>query len=116
MDHVITSGEFTNQEITQVNYCRMHLQVTTVSDLCQANGTFIDEAFLEGNLDDSSSSSTWLHVNQPRPSKPIWALWSCALSQWFDDDGILHKPLGPWLLPAINCDEHGPHTTTAAPI
>jgi hypothetical protein len=99
MDHVISSGKFTNKEITQVNYCRMHLQVTTVSDVCQANGTFIDEAFRDGNLDESSSSSKWLHVNQPRPSQPIWSLWTRALSYWFDYEGIIHKPLGPWILP-----------------
>jgi hypothetical protein len=71
MDSVLSSGLFTNKEICQINYCRMHLQVTTLSDVCQANGVFIDEAFREGNRQPISSQSTWLHFNQPRPANRI---------------------------------------------
>jgi hypothetical protein len=78
----------------------MYLQVTTVLDLCNADGATTDEALNQGKLDAASSTSSWLHFNQGRPSSPAWILWRHVLTYWFDSEGILYEPLGPWLLPA----------------
>ena len=64
MESVLSSGVFTPAEVCQLNYCRLHLQVTTLSDLTQANGLYINESFFEGNTEPLSSTSNWLHFSQ----------------------------------------------------
>jgi hypothetical protein len=102
MDAVLASGQLTPTEVCQINYCRLHLQVTTLSEVCQANGVYIDEAFREGFSDTRSSTSTWLHFNQPRPVNKIWKLWQTVLNWWFDESGIIYRPLGSWLYSGDN--------------
>ncbi len=48
MRHNVRSDKFTIVQIKVLNYCRLYLQVVTVSDLCQANGTHIDAGYLSG--------------------------------------------------------------------
>jgi hypothetical protein len=100
MDAVLESGLFTSTEVCQINYCRLYLQVTTLSDVCQANGVYIDESFRDDPPSPRSSTSTWLQFNQPRPCNKVWELWKTVLSWWFDSAGIIHRPLGSWLYPA----------------
>ena len=48
MDNIITSNQFTEREIRNLNYCRLHLQALTISDLTQANGRYRDTNMLHG--------------------------------------------------------------------
>jgi hypothetical protein len=63
MDSVLNSGLFTTIEINQINYCRLHLQVTTLSDICQANGVYINKSFCNGTTATTSSTSSLLHFS-----------------------------------------------------
>jgi hypothetical protein len=98
MDLVLASNHFTSKEICTINYCRMFLQIVTISDLCLADGVSIDPAFLSGTPAPTSSTSKWIHINQGRPSEPCWRLWRHACSLW-SHNSKLHFPLGNWLLP-----------------
>jgi hypothetical protein len=108
MDLVLASNHFTSKEICTINYCRMFLQVVTISDLCLADGVSIDPAFLSGTPAPTSSTSKWLHINQGRPSEPCWQLWRHACSLW-SHKNQLHFPLGTWLLPGDRLRQSWPY-------
>jgi hypothetical protein len=48
MDRALQSSQFTSRQIRQINYCRLFLQVQTVSDLATALGTHIDISLFSG--------------------------------------------------------------------
>jgi hypothetical protein len=101
--HIIDQANnttFSDADVILINYCRLYLQVTTISDMCNLDGITIDKALHSGELDSASSTSAWLHFTQGHPSTQAWILWRRLLTYWFDSKGMLHKPLGPWLLPA----------------
>jgi hypothetical protein len=100
MDQAINNPTFSDADVILINYCRLYLQVTTISDMCTSDGATIDEALHSGELDSASSTSAWLHFTQGRPSTQAWILWRRLLTYWFDSEGMLHEPLGPWLLSA----------------
>ena len=66
MDYVLASGEFRPDEVKIINYCRLYLNVTTVSELFDATGKTI-----------------------------IPDMLACIRSQWFDPSKITtiqHRP------------------------
>jgi hypothetical protein len=99
MDQIMGSNLFTATQIRRLNYCRLFLQAVTISDLTDATGHTLDPSKLSGTPISSSSTTTWLHVNQDRPSSEIWTLWNKANRIWSHHDGTLHNPLGQWLVP-----------------
>ena len=42
MDYVTKSPKFKDWEVRLINYCRLYLQCTTVSDITSADGIYID--------------------------------------------------------------------------
>jgi hypothetical protein len=99
MDAIIQSGQFSLTEIRQLNYCRLYLQSTTISDITNANGDVMDKYMYQGEINHSSSSiNKWHRVNQERPADKHWLLWQKATKLWSTDDGRLHQPLGKWLI------------------
>jgi hypothetical protein len=100
MDIIINSKQFTDKEIKRLNYCRLHLQAVTLSDLTKANGTHLDPAMLQGQPDRASSVSRWHYVNQDKPEPEAqWQLWRKANKLWSDDNGALLQPLTRWIAP-----------------
>jgi hypothetical protein len=70
MDTILWSEAFTIAQINILNYCRLYLQVVTVSDICQANGTHADASFIFGYPSTLPSSQTnWKTINQSRPAQ-----------------------------------------------
>jgi hypothetical protein len=100
MDLVLKSTQFTLPEICTINYCRMYLQVITMSDLTLVDGVTLDPNFLTGKPGPTSSTSKWIHINQARPSEPCWRLWRRACAGW-SLNSKLYFPLGTWTVP---CD------------
>jgi Reverse transcriptase (RNA-dependent DNA polymerase) len=98
MDMILDSGQFTNAQIRRLNYCRLYLQVVTLSDITDAEGEYVDPAQLQGDKAVYSSQTTWLHVHQAKPSQVEWQLWRKANLIWSYHDGELHTPLGEWLI------------------
>jgi hypothetical protein len=85
MDRVLDSGKFKPREVRLLNYCRLFLGVTTISDVPTANGKDIDRTMFLGTPSLLASQTKWM---QPEQAKPYAASW-----------GHLHQPLGWWLLP-----------------
>jgi hypothetical protein len=99
MDIVLESNTFTAAQLRRINYCRLFLQAVTISDLTDATDTQLDASKLSGLPSTTSSTTTWLHVNQDRPSEAEWKLWRRANRLWSSQDGVLLRPLGVWLHP-----------------
>ena len=94
MDHVHQSQSFTAQEIQAINLVRLYLQVTTVSDISNANGTRIQAAARMGNSQQFSSYANWLYPVQTQPDHNSWQVWRQALLLFSNSDGELLVPLG----------------------
>jgi hypothetical protein len=97
MDQAIINPAFSTKEAKLINYCKLYLQVTTISNICTADGASVDETLQAGSLESTSSTSAWLHFNQGCPLTKSWILGHQVLTIWFDLEGILYEPLGAWL-------------------
>jgi hypothetical protein len=69
MDLILDSDQFTLTKIRRLNYCRLYLQAVTISDLTDATGETLDQMKMRGVPDFWSSTTTWIRVNQDRPSE-----------------------------------------------
>jgi hypothetical protein len=98
MDRVIDSGKFKPGEVRMVNYCRLFLGVTTISNVATADGKDIDRTMFLGNPSLLASQTKWMKAEQDKPYEASWVLWRRALRLWSDWHGRLHQPLGRWLL------------------
>ena len=99
MDVVLQSGQFTNEEVKRLNYCRLYLQAHTISDLAPIDGYNLDETKRQGNPSILSSRTHSGLVNQSKPSEKEWRLWRQANLLWSDPTGRLSQPLGTWTIP-----------------
>ena len=97
MDMILESQKFSPAQIRRLNYCRLYLQAVTISDSTDTTGTQLDAAKLAGTPSVKCSTTTWLHVNQDRPSEDKWKLWKRANKLWSSQTGMLYAPIGAWL-------------------
>ena len=104
------SHNFTKGQTKRVNYCRMYLNVVTVSDIANAAGTHIDPGMYSGNLNSMSSSSKWHPVNQARPDDKSWKQWRRLLHLLCQrrHTKTLREPLGAWLVEPNALRRHWP--------
>ena len=98
MDILADSQKFTPAEMRRLNYCRLYLRATLLSDIATADGTSVDPAFEQGDSTLESSWDTHSKVHQARPDNKTWALWRRANRRWSTRAGKLHQPLGRWLV------------------
>jgi hypothetical protein len=100
MDTVLATNQFTDAEVRRINYCRIYLQLVTISDLTTTEGDRIDPAILSGNRPQRQSAYRLEWPRQERPSSREWTLWRSVVNKlWSDEAGKLHTALGPWLMP-----------------
>ena len=97
MDMIVKANVFTNAEICKLNYCRLYLQVVTLSDISKPNGEELDTSMLDGAPSLMSATTKLVKVNQDRPSEKEWKLWKRANSLWSDLGGRLLYPMTEWL-------------------
>jgi hypothetical protein len=95
MDAVLASGRFSPAEICLFQYCRLYLQVHTLSDIMDATGTPPKAGVRTGTL-FLSSSTRLLPTLQARPNARAWRTWRSALSLWASENDALTNPLGDW--------------------
>ena len=93
MDHVM-KAKISSAKINMVNKTRLHLQVETVADIANPEGTKIEPAWLNEGCKPSWSTSKWPKVG--RPSKKMWCAWKNALKLLTHRDGYLRDKLGRW--------------------
>ena len=96
MDIALKSRLITPCEIKYINYCRLYLQMLTISDMCNAEGTALAEGILTGNRHNDQSYSILEEPHQERPNETVWGIWRRFLRTICYDKDILMKPLGPW--------------------
>jgi hypothetical protein len=99
MDAILSSGKFNSTEICKLNYCRLYLNVVTISDLTLINGRQLDHNKLLGNHSCLSSFTHGTTIHQERPSERTWTLWKKGNQIWSTPEGTLYQPLGDWVLP-----------------
>ena len=68
MDLILDSTKYTPREIRGLNYCRLYLQATTVSDICLVDGKTLDPAMLQGTFSQFGSRTKGLTIYQDRKS------------------------------------------------
>jgi hypothetical protein len=96
MDIVLSLQGFLAKEIKLVNYCRLYLQVLTLSDICNAEGNKLAEGILQGYKCTKQSYSLLEEPYQERPNEMSWGVWRRWLKQVCYDKDQLIRPLGPW--------------------
>ncbi|CAJ1956966.1 unnamed protein product [Cylindrotheca closterium] len=91
--------EVDQDDLLWLNWCRMFLQVATVSDITTADGRYIRQCIWNGFRDDTYRTP----YNWPRtvrPGRPYWELWQRTLSRaLLPSHGQHHpllQPLGHW--------------------
>ena len=94
MDVLMASNHYTPAELRKLNYCRLFLNVITISDITKPSGKVIDESILNGTPSARSSRSTHLPVHQESPSANEWKLWKRAYLLWNDINGNLRTSEG----------------------
>ena len=78
-----------------INRCRLFLKVTSLADLCDETGTFLQPSLFRGEAKlPSSPVGLWPH--QPRPGPSSWAVFRKFLRAFCSSTGKLHTPLGKW--------------------
>ena len=88
MDAVIASEWFTPREVKRVNWCRLYLQVTLISDITNVAGSHLDPNMIKGIVDHPKSSVTAGHrFVQDRPAQRVWSLWRKANLLWSNEHG-----------------------------
>jgi hypothetical protein len=96
--------KYTAGQIRQVNWCRLYLQATRLSEITTLEGTSILSAAWKGT-ERLRSHHDWPRQAPPGPKG--WSLWRKTLTTLFCHQpdsrilascpGTLVKPLGPWL-------------------
>ena len=99
MDDLLSSGDFNDKQLFAVNYCRVYLQVVTLSDMAMADGTTLDMNKRNGHWSLASSRTRLNWINQERPPEKAWGTWRRACDLWASHNGKLKRPLGCWLHP-----------------
>ena len=95
---VLQSNEFQPTQIRMLNYCRLYLGAVTISDLTTTSGIYLDNAKLQGQISQMSSTTWWLKIYQERPADAQWKLWRRRANLlWSTREGRLHQPLGAWI-------------------
>jgi len=111
-----TKKGFSNDDLRQLNNCRVYLQVYSLSDICNAKGDQITRKAIEGQKDlHRPSTLVWKQIKRPTPR--AFLLWKQALFATFcvsDTSTTLSQPLGPWRLPPRQQWQwfFDPHTNT----
>jgi hypothetical protein len=101
MDIAMNMSKLKPGHLRRINYCRMYLNVTTISDITNATGDIIDAAAFEGRREYTQAKNTWNRVHQHKPDKNSWSLWKNVLRQ-VSYKQYLIQPLGQWIIPTVN--------------
>ena len=96
MDAIRKLELYNDKQLFDINAVRMHLQVTTLSDIVDADGRRITEDAYKGQkLSDRYSRLKW--PRQPVITSKQRNLWKSALEAAFTSSGVvLKQSLGAW--------------------
>jgi hypothetical protein len=92
MESLIASGRFTNKELKEIKYCRIYLQVFSLSDITNIHGNKITAWAARGQK-QYGCQTTWDWSIQQRPI--AWKARKEAL-EYLAPDIDISDPLGEW--------------------
>jgi hypothetical protein len=101
MTYARQSGLFSCSDLAVINYCRLYLHVTTVSELFDADGTTMIPKLFECHREPWFNPDT-VTTLQARPSAyQIRMKWQKLCRQWVKSDGTIAASieLGKWRVP-----------------
>ena len=103
MDALVAATAFSTERMKRLNYCRLHLQVTLLSEITDSCGTKLLPHFWCG----SGPRAAPPLVRYPRqgcPSEKIWSEWRSAIRLTFCCPYTcrLRQPLGCWITPSTH--------------
>jgi hypothetical protein len=92
-------NQFSNNDLTHINRCRLYMQVVTLADITNGNGALILEGTLKGTcMQHHKPYYKW--PRQSRPSAPSWRIWRKAIKHCFMRNIRMHlvpgMQLGLW--------------------
>ena len=102
MDAAVHCSFLSSSDVKRVNYCRLYLQLLTLSDMTNAQGKRLAPGIRQGIHLWSQSKSILREVHQERPDEASWMIWRRFLNSFSSFHGYLHASafVGPWLYPA----------------
>ena len=77
-----------------MNRCRIYLKVLFMSELCTADGKYIDKCFLGRS---PSPVDSGLEYPPEEPTRHDWQTWRSTWYQVTSQSGKLRSPLGDWI-------------------
>jgi hypothetical protein len=92
---VFSQHSFSNAELQHINQVRLHLQVTTLSDIMCGYGTSFSQAYRIQHQHDRPIRCKW--PRQPKPGQKATSLWRQALRECFPRETEDTYTLGKWL-------------------
>ena len=99
MDRIGQDSAITTTEIRQFQRCRIYLQVTTLSDIVDGTGKFIDEKAWRGER-DKYRTATYRYPTQQRPDGNAWRAYRKLLLRHCIENSVnrrMTSTLGEWL-------------------
>ena len=104
MDYALQTRQFDEAELCILNYCRLHIHVTTVSELFNASGSHMLIHMYECRRSPWMNPATVITL-QPRPSEyQIRYQWQRLCRHWIHSDLLIANSMafGEWITP---CDK-----------
>jgi hypothetical protein len=108
MEEIAKLPTSTRAKLIHAQRCRMFLQVTTLADICNSEGTQLADWITSTNDDNSNPrSSKLIYPNQQRPDSTVWRSFVKQLREAFTTNNAfngnntptstkLRRPLGKW--------------------
>ena len=99
MDAAIRSSLFRPADLKLLNYCRLYLHVTTVSELFDADGLYVLPHIYQCFREPWFNPSQFITLQRRPSAHQIRYQWQRLLRQWIKDDGSIAESLylGQWL-------------------
>eukprot|EP00957_Ditylum_brightwellii_P155941 11870099-Ditylum_brightwellii.AAC.2 len=99
MSKVCLSRQYPDRDIQRINYCRMYLNVTALSDTVLVDRKMLDPHMYDGERSLLSSQAQQMERNQAYLNEVSWRLWQKAMKLW-TKTRTLPKPIGRWMVPS----------------
>lgn len=97
MDHVLDSGNFSRKQIKMINYCRLYLNATLLSDITDLSGTTILQPDILWTQ-EFKTARRYIPIHQQKPPPRAWKLWEQVTTQLTSNRRRLRIPLKEWIV------------------
>ena len=100
MEQIIAKTAYSTKDIYDINECRIYLQVFSVADIADGDGSRITKNALIGRR-DVYRTSKWHWPDRPKPPESFWKKWRGAIETALltTDTRFLRTKLGKWTSP-----------------